>query len=761
MLPGFPPVGDSIHMIKKSNRVRGAFGIAALSVVVGCNESNPAPETKSGEAAKTAALENGQNVVSKDGAGVATFVTGNLGAVPEFPAAGIAALEQSALAPVVAALAPTFHLAPANLVYMKGYVDKQTGDSHFRYAVRHNDLPVFGGELRLHARAGQVFAANTNVRSDLKAVEKATVSAETAVAAAASDRAALKGFVTSPDTELVYWREGDELRLMYKLEQTGEKADGTPVRDIILVDATTGDVQLRIPTIHEALNRKLHDGGTKDILPGPAARTEGQAPHPDAVVNTNYDHLGTVYNCYKELFGRDSFDNAGAVLISTVHHKVNYVNAFWNGTQMVYGDGNGVDASNLANSLDVTAHELTHAVTDKESDLIYSGESGGLNESMSDIFGAVCEWYGDGKGDVSPRHWLVGDDVWTPSIPNDALRYMNSPTLDGDSLDYYPSYSTGTDVHYSSGISNLAFYLLSQGGTHPRGKTTQAVAGIGIEKAARIFYKANADLLVPTSNFEAAKTATEQAATQLGYDAATIASVTNAWKAVGVGVPIPPPVFLPIEKDVPVTNLSSDKNEKKYFSVTVPEGVTDLTFTMSGGTGDADLYVRFNATPGTGSGMYDCRPYKAGNAETCSFAAPQTGTWYVMLNAYLAYTGVTLKVSWKGGYEALKSGEPKMRLSGAAGSSQIFTIQVPEYVPGSGTNSLFIQTGEGYGNPDLYVRSGSAPTRFEYDCRSVTELMDERCELRNVPAGKYYIEVFGAKGGYRELALLAWYYREW
>ncbi|MFP2934989.1 M4 family metallopeptidase, partial [Pyxidicoccus sp. 3LG] len=130
------------------------------------------------------------------------------------------------------------------------------------------------------------------------------------------------------------------------------------------------------------------------------------------------------------------------------------------------------------------------------------------------------------------RHWLIGDDVWTPNIPNDALRYMANPTQDGDSLDMYWDYSAGVDVHYSSGISNLAFYLLSQGGTHPTGRTTQVVAGIGIEKAAQIFYKANADILTPSSTFLAAKTATEQAAAQLGYDAATIESVSNAWKAV-------------------------------------------------------------------------------------------------------------------------------------------------------------------------------------------------------------------------------------
>jgi vibriolysin len=739
----------------QSKRVRGALGIAAFSVVVGCNESTPAPEAnKPAETANTAALENGQNVVSKDGAGIATFITGNLAPVPEIPAEGAASLQREALAPVVEALAPAFHLAPANLVFTKGYTDPQ-GDSHFRYAVRHNDIPVFGGEFRLHVRAGQVIAANTNVRSDLKADARPAIPAEAALSSAASDRETLAGSVTSPETELVYFRDGDELRLMYKLVQTGEKADGTPVRDILLVDAKSGDVQLRIPQIKEALNRRLHNLNHGTSLPGPVARIEGGAPVADAVVNTNYNHLGTVYNCYQTLFGRDSLNNAGGILISSVHYSNNYVNAFWDGTQMVYGDGDGVNASNLANSLDVTAHELTHAVTENESDLIYSGESGGLNESLSDIFGAVCEWYGDGAGAVSPRHWLVGDDVWTPSIPNDALRYMNDPVLDGDSLDYYPNYGSGVDVHYSSGISNLAFYLLSQGGTHPRGKTTQVVAGIGIEKAGRIFYKANTDLLLPSSNFEAAKTATEQAAAQLGYDAATIASVSNAWKAVGVGVPIPPPPTDPLEKDLPITGISGSSGSLKYYKVTIPEGAYDLTFTLSGGTGDADLYVRYNNAPTTTS--YDCRPYRSGNEETCAFAAPSHGTWYVMLRGFSAYANTSLKVTWKGGYIPVNSGVPYKYFSGAAGSSTVFTINMPERKPGSGINSLYVSTGEGYGNPDVYVKRGSAPSKFDYDCRSVKEHMSETCNLYNVPAGKYYIEVFGAKGGYEEIAFIASY----
>ncbi|MFP2927246.1 M4 family metallopeptidase, partial [Pyxidicoccus sp. 3LG] len=405
----------------KNNRVRGAFGIAALSVVVGCNESTPAPEAQKpveATAASTAALENGNTIVAADADGTANFRAGNLGTMPAIPAGGAAALEQAALAPVLASLAPSFKLNAENLTLIKAYTDKQ-GDSHYRFAVSHNNLRVLGGQFRIHVRNGQIIAANSNVRSDLKAEAKASISGDVAQSAVDSSKDSVRGATTEANPELVYFRDGDELKLVYVVTQRGEKADGTPIHDLVLVDAKTSDVLLRMPQIHEALNRRMHNGNNTTTLPGAVVRTEGQPEHADPVVNTNYDHLGTVYDCYQTLFGRDSIDNAGGVLISTVHHRVNYVNAFWNGTQMVYGDGDGVTATNLANSLDVTAHELTHAVTDYESELVYANESGGLNESMSDIFGAVCEWYGDGAGEVNARHWLIGDDVWTPNIPND------------------------------------------------------------------------------------------------------------------------------------------------------------------------------------------------------------------------------------------------------------------------------------------------------------------------------------------------------
>ncbi|MCY1043582.1 M4 family metallopeptidase [Corallococcus sp. bb12-1] len=723
-------------------RVRGALGAAALSLMVGaCTEGAPAANTEDSNLQKASAnLSAGQHVVAADADAVPTFVTGSFGSVPA-PSAiqGIAASQQ--LAPVISGVAPMFRLDPNDLFLKKAYVGFD-GDTHFRYGVTHNGILVRDAEVRLHARNGSVFAVNTNARGDLKGEAKATIAAEAAIAAATGDRSAPERASTEGQPELVYHRSGNELVLTYEVRVKGELKDTTPVDNTVLVNAKTGEVFEIRPNIHSALNREVRDLEHRTSLPtGVRARFEGDPAHADAVVNNNYGHLGTVYNCYSQLFGRDSYDNAGKVLKSYVHYSNNYVNAYWDGTQMVYGDGDGVNASNLANSLDVTAHELTHAVTSAESNLTYSGESGGLNESFSDIFGAVCEWYGKGKV-IDANTWIVGDDVWTPSIPGDGLRYMDEPTKDGDSLDYYPDYSSGVDVHYSSGISNLAFYLMSQGGTHPRAKTTQVVAGIGLEKAAKVIYKINTDILVASSNFEAAKTASEQAAAQLGFTAAEIASVGNAWKAVGVGVPVPPPVTTPIEKGTTVTGIGGSSGSKQYYSITIPEGATDVTFTMAGGTGDADLYVRRANAP-TDS-LYDCRPYKSGNAEVCAF--PTSGTeaiWYVMIKGFTSYTGTTLNVTWKGGFEKIGNEYVVENLSGVEGSSRTYIIDMPEYKLDSGINTLSIALGEGEGNADVYVQFGAAPTSTSYIGRGVRESATESIVLRNRPAGRYYITIVG------------------
>jgi vibriolysin len=366
---------------------------------------------------------------------------------------------------------------------------------------------------------------------------------------------------------------------------------------------------------------------------------------------------------------------------------------------------------------------------------------------MSDIFAGVCESW--------TRNWAVdadifkiGEDIWTPGTAGDALRYMDDPSKDGSSLDFYGDYSSGVDVHYSSGISNLVFALLSKGGTHPRGKTSNVVPAIGPEKAGRVFYKANTDLFTASTTFEQAKTYTVQAAESLfGVGSAEAAAVTEAWKA--VGVPPPPPVVNPLTNGVPVSSLSGSSGNKKYYALEVPAGQSALAFEISGGSGDADLYVRSGAVPS--SSTYDCRPYKAGNAELCSFTNPQAGTWYVMLNAYSAYSGVTLKGSYSGSGGGGGGGTPVTETA----SGTVARRELDHFGPYSvvaGTSFQVTMTGSG--NPDLYVRFGSAPTTNAYDCRSSNSGASETCTL-TVPAGQgsAYVMVRGASSGSYNLTL--------
>lgn len=257
----------------------------------------------------------------------------------------------------------------------------------------------------------------------------------------------------------------------------------------------------------------------------------------DNVYNASYDaaavdahaYAAQTYDYYKNKHNRNSYDGNGAQLISTVHYGRSYNNAFWNGSQMVYGDGDGVQFTSLSGGLDVVAHELTHAVTDTTADLIYQNESGAINESMSDIFGTIVEFHANNNPD-----WLIGEDIYTPGTTGDALRSMADPTLNGDP-DHYSKRYTGTGdnggVHINSGISNKAAYLLANGGTH----YGVSVAGIGRDKTADIFYRTLTVYLTPSSNYSHYRASSVQAATDLyGASSAEVSSVKAAFSAVGV-----------------------------------------------------------------------------------------------------------------------------------------------------------------------------------------------------------------------------------
>ncbi|WP_257457380.1 M4 family metallopeptidase [Archangium lipolyticum] len=247
-------------------------------------------------------------------------------------------------------------------------------------------------------------------------------------------------------------------------------------------------------------------------------------------------HYGAemTYDFLKNVLGRDSLDGKGEKLVSNVHIGTDFVNAYWDGQQMNYGDGDGKDAGPLT-TLDIAGHEIAHGLTERTAGLIYSGESGGLNEAMSDIIGTGVEWYASQKNQAVEFDWKMGEDAWTPANGDgDALRYMDDPTKDGYSIDNYKNFPKQTEVHGSSGIANNAFYLLVNGGTN-RTSGKKVEDGIGMEKGLQVYYRALEHYMTPRTTFAQARQATVQAATDLfGANSAELRKVKDSWSAVGV-----------------------------------------------------------------------------------------------------------------------------------------------------------------------------------------------------------------------------------
>ncbi|HZW19195.1 MAG TPA: M4 family metallopeptidase [Luteimonas sp.] len=316
-----------------------------------------------------------------------------------------------------------------------------------------------------------------------------------------------------------------------------------------------------------------------------------------------------------------------------VHYSTNYENAFWDpATQTMYF-GDGASTFYPLVGLDVLAHEVSHGFTEQNSDLEYSLQPGGINEAFSDMAGEAAEFFFKGSND-----FLVGGEIF--KAPGEALRYMEDPTLDGISIGSANDYYDGLNVHYSSGVYNKAFYLLANSD------------GWDTYKAFMAFAVANRDYWSPSTNFYDGACGVETAAEDLGYSKA---DVTAAFAGVDVecgGGPPPDPDPVALENGVAVTDMEIGTNHALRYTLDVPAGASNLVFTISGGTGDADLYVKFGEE--ATDTVYDCRPYKAGNEEVCEFPTPSEGTYYVRVKAYQSYSGVTLV----GEYEGDGGGDP-------------------------------------------------------------------------------------------------------
>lgn len=297
------------------------------------------------------------------------------------------------------------------------------------------------------------------------------------------------------------------------------------------------------PVAAELKHRIVFDAKNGTQLPGTVARQEGDPPVNDVAVNEAYDGSGITYDLFYTAFNRNSIDNKGFRLDSTVHYNVGYDNAFWNGQQMVYGDGDeNLPASDqLFNrftiALDVIGHELTHGVTQYEASLIYWEQPGALNESMSDVFGSLVKQY-QRQETADQANWIIGEGLFTPNVNGVGIRSMKEPGTayddpvlgkdpqPGHMDNYVKTIEDNGGVHINSGIPNRAFYI-----------TAVELGGYAWEKAGQIWYKTLTEKLTDRSNFQQAADLTFEAAGELfGAGSNEQKAVRKGWSEVGINI---------------------------------------------------------------------------------------------------------------------------------------------------------------------------------------------------------------------------------
>ncbi|MFB8214391.1 MULTISPECIES: M4 family metallopeptidase [Streptomyces] len=479
-----------------------------------------------------------------------------------------------------AATAKELGLGSTEKLVVRDVVQDRDGTTHTRYERTLGGLPVLGGDLVVKASpAGAtegVSKASKATSAQLKAVGLTADVAPAAAEKQALGAAKAEGSKAKKASEAprkVVWLGSGSPQLAYETVVGGLQHDGTPNELHVLTDAASGEKLYEWQAVHNGTGNTQYNGqvtlgtapsytltdttrgnhktynlnrgssGTGTLFSGPDdiwgdgtpqnAETAGADAHYGAAETWDY---------YKNVHGRSGIRGDGVGAYSRVHYGNNYVNAFWQDSCfcMTYGDGSG-NVKPLT-SLDVAAHEMTHGLTSVTAKLVYSGESGGLNEATSDIFAAGVEFYSNTTQD--PGDYLVGEKI---DINGDGtpLRYMDKPSKDGASKDYWYSGIGNVDVHYSSGPANHWFYLLSEGsgaktvnGVTYDSPTSDGlpVTGIGRDKALQIWFKALTTKFTSTTNYAAARTGTLAVASELyGATSPEYAAVAHAWAGINVG----------------------------------------------------------------------------------------------------------------------------------------------------------------------------------------------------------------------------------
>ncbi|MER7577819.1 M4 family metallopeptidase [Streptomyces sp. NPDC126514] len=461
---------------------------------------------------------------------------------------------------------------------VKDVIRDADGTTHIRYERTYVGLPVLGGDLIVHDKNGRTSVTKANEATiSLASIRPKTKAADAADKAVnVSKRAKVKGSEIERAPRLVVWAGTGKPVLAWETLLEGVQKDGTPSELQVVTDAATGKQLLAAQKVHTGSGTGQYAGevplGTTQTDSSYQLVDPGRGGQKTYDLNQGTSSTGTLFtddddvwgdgqpsnrqtagvdvafgaaatwDYYQQAHSRNGIRNDGVAAYSRAHYGNNYVNAFWQDSCfcMTYGDGSG--NTHPLTALDVAAHEMSHGVTAATAGLIYSGESGGLNEATSDIFAAAVEFYEDLPAD--PADYLIGEkiDINGNGTP---LRYMDKPSKDGVSRDSWSSTLGGIDVHYSSGPANHFFYLLSEGSgpktvngvsydspTHDG----QPVTGIGIQNAAAIWYRALTTYMTSTTNYAGARTATLSAAADLfGAYSPTYLTVADAWAAINVG----------------------------------------------------------------------------------------------------------------------------------------------------------------------------------------------------------------------------------
>jgi zinc metalloprotease ZmpA len=469
------------------------------------------------------------------------------------------------------------------------------GAEHVRMNRSYRGLPVIGGDFVVHTdNTGKLASVSQTLRNEINVNTRASLDKSEAVLNAGVDFGS--DFEGVSDAKLVIFANGKSPTLAYEVVFNGFHADQTPTEMHYFIDANSGGILGKWDSIHTkgkpgggggggatcnssagGTGRTLFSGNVpinttgctdgsfqmKDLTRGGGYTTDlNQRQSGSGTIFTDSDnswgnnttsdrasaaadaHFGVAetWDYFLTVHGRNGIANDGQGALSRVHYGRNYVNAFWSDSCfcMTFGDGNGSTYAPLVD-LDVAGHEMSHGVTSRTANLNYSGESGGLNEATSDIFGTMVEFLANNAYDQPD--YLIGEEIYINNPGNTkALRYMYNPILDGSSPNCYSSSLGSLDVHYSSGVANHFFYLLAEGTsakTFSNGTITSptcngsSLAGVGRSKAEKIWYRALTVYMTSNTNYSGARAATISAANDL-YGSATASAVADTWSAVSV-----------------------------------------------------------------------------------------------------------------------------------------------------------------------------------------------------------------------------------